>query len=188
MAVLVEGISVVVKRSALTERYPGGWNGLVENCPNKTFCADSDLTRIGFMAPKDVGTFVQDLEVAGLIFQEDGAAVDLAVVDQMRGPTTRCDWLEFGHVEIDGNGIAACRLVGSQDNALITPDGWRYEGSLTESYGFTPTDAEAKGLRFLRHEGSIDVYFGWLTGKEVYVGRAGIGSRAPSGRTGKDKE
>lgn len=171
MAVLVEAISVVIRRSRIESRYPGGWDGFVHDSPNQSLCADSDLARIGFMSPMDVEKFCQALESRGLLFQRDGKAVDLAVVDQLRGPTIPCDWLEFGHVELRGNRISACRIVGSEDAHAVTPDGWRYETSLSARHGFVPSGATDRSLVMLRREGQLDVYVNRLTGEEVYVGR-----------------
>jgi hypothetical protein len=171
MAVIVEGISVIVRRDSVDSAYPGGWKAFVADCPNGTLCADPDLARIGFMTPTDVEAFVDRLEGAGLVFKREAGAVDLAVVDQQRGPTTSCNWLEWGHVEINGHRVAACRLIGSAERKLATPEGWCFEESLSASYGFIPSGAEDKGLVFLRREPGLDVFLSRLTGKEVYIGR-----------------
>lgn len=97
--------------------------------------------------------------------------MDLVVVDQMRGPMSRCDWLDFGKVSIAGNQISAARLKGSGSNQLFTPDGWQFEGSMSQHYGFVPVGAEGKSLKFLRRENDIDVYLNMMTGEEVFIGR-----------------
>ena len=58
MAILVEAISVVIKRSVIDQKFPGGWEAFVEDCPNRTLCADSALARVGFMTPVDVESYV----------------------------------------------------------------------------------------------------------------------------------
>lgn len=172
MAVIIEGISVVVRRARIEESYPGGWDQFVADCPNQTLCADHDLARVGFMTPIDVEAFVRHLEQSGLIFTRAGKAADIVVVDQLRGPTGPCDWVDFGHVEIDGNRVAACRQVGSTAKRLAMPDGWSYRESLSSAYGFVPTEVADRSLRFLRHENGLDVYLNMVTGAEVFVGRA----------------
>lgn len=89
------------------------------------------------MMHQDVGAFVTKLQQGGLEFLRSGKAMDLAVLDQLRGPTTPCDWLEFGYINMSptDNKVAACRLVGSQTMELVTPNGWKYEGSLSASQG-----------------------------------------------------
>jgi len=61
MAVLVEGISIILKASAITDKYPGGWESFKAEVPNQTLCADGELIRIGFMSPDDVKGFIDDL-------------------------------------------------------------------------------------------------------------------------------
>ncbi len=95
------------------------------------------------------------------------------VVDQQRGLAAPCDWAEFGHVDKDNNSIAACRAVDGLNSPLLMPDGWVYEVSLSQTFGFAPTEHIDKSLKFLRHEDGLDVYYNALTGKEVFVGRTG---------------
>lgn len=106
MAVLIESISVVVRTEAIDQRYPGGWAAFAGAVPNQTLCADGELARIGFMVPKDVEAYVTALREHGIIYQEDGKARDLVVVDQMRGPLVSCDWIEFGHLNLDNDPCA----------------------------------------------------------------------------------
>jgi hypothetical protein len=173
MAVLVEAISVVIRRETIEARYPGGWAQFVADAPNHTLCADANLARVGFMHTSDVQQFVVGLEQFGMVYRE-GVARDLIVVDQQFGPLASCPWLDFGHVHIGStrtHRVAAARTAGDLSFRLFTPDGWVYTGSLSETYGFVPHGQEDKGLRFLRHEGGIDVYHSELTGKEVYIAR-----------------
>ena len=67
--------------------------------------------------------------------------------------------------------IAACRLIDSGESQLFTPEGWKYEKSLSRTYGLVPDGQTVKSLRFLRRDGSVDVYLNAMTGKEVYIGR-----------------
>jgi hypothetical protein len=174
MAVLVEAISVVVRADALLQAFHQDWAAFVRSVPNKTMCADGELVRVGFMVPADVEQYVTALGTRGLVYVDRGAAKDLVVVDQLRGPACPCRWAEFGNIELDGDPqrrVAACRLKGSTSHTLMKPEGWQFEGSLSQTYGFVPTQQADRGLRFLRSEDQLDVYFNELTGKEVYVGR-----------------
>jgi hypothetical protein len=177
MAVLVEAISVIVPSAAIEARYPGGWEAFRRLVPNSTLCSDAELVRIGFMAPMDAKAFVDQLQKAGLVFVRNGKAVDVAVVDQLQGPTSACDWLEYGHFLI-GDGperVAACRLAGSRSTQVATPPGWEYARSLSAMHPFVPTDAVSRELKYLRGENGMDVYLNRKTGKEVYMGRTRSG-------------
>jgi hypothetical protein len=96
MSVLCEAISVIIPISVLDTKYPGGMDAYRRACPNATFCADLHLTRVGFMVPDDVRRFVERLLAARLIHLQRRSALDLVVVDQLRGPTTPCEWLMAG--------------------------------------------------------------------------------------------
>jgi hypothetical protein len=181
MAVLIEAISVVIRADALLAAYNDDWEAFKETVPNETLCADGELVRVGFMSPQDVEAYVRKLSEAGLVYLEDGAAKDLVVVDQMRGPTVACEWVEFGGVNLDNDPrrrIAVCRLKASEQSELVTPDRWTFAGSLSESFGFAPDQHMEKSLTFLRRERGLDVYRNEVTGKEVYVGRTLPGERS----------
>jgi hypothetical protein len=181
MAVLAEGISVMIRCDRLLAAFGNDWDAFKAIVPNQTLCADNELIRIGFMSPADAEIYVGKLCQRGLIYIADGTAKDLVVVDQLHGPLARCEWIEFGHVNLDGytkRRVAACRLKGSTQMVVITPEGWTFEESLTASFGFTPNTHLEKSLTFLRHENGLDIYRSQLTGKEVYVARSGFGNKA----------
>ena len=175
MAVLIEATSVVVRVDALLQKFSGGWDAFKSVVPNQTLCADNEIVRVGFMSPQDVELFIKKLQDEGLEFLREGQAIDIAVADQMRGLTSACPWLEFGQVDMSGKGqrVAACRLLGSQLTQVVTPPGWKFEGSLSSTFGFVPSEHATKEMKFLRHENGLDVYLNPLTGKEMYVGRTG---------------
>lgn len=184
MAVLVEGISVIVRRDAINAWFSGGWHQFLSIVTNSTLCSDEDLVRVGFMSPTDIEAFVRRLEKGGLTFVRDGQAVDIAVVDQTRGPTMPTEWLEFVRLSLGGteNKVAVCWLfdgpriaagihMPAKEMTLATPDGWTYEGSLSANFKFVKNEEMQEKLIFLRSEGGLDVYLDHSTGKELYIGR-----------------
>lgn len=176
MAVLVESISVVIRADALLSKFSGGWEGFKRVVPNQTLCADNELVRIGFMTPHDVQPFIGKLQNAGLVFLRNGEAVEMVVADQMRGFTSKCAWAEFGRVNMDRKAnqeVAACRLLGSSVMQVVTPPGWSFGGSLSQTFAFVPSEHATKGMKYLRHENGLDVYLNPITGKKMYVGRTG---------------
>ncbi len=173
MAVLLEAISVIIRMDAIQKLYPGGWEVFRDAAPNQTLCADSKLARIGFMSPVDVESFVKELEELRFVYMDNGSCKDIVVADQQRGFAIPCDWAQCGSVSIEGNDIKACQAVDDDSFQLMTPDGWQFEGSLSQTYAFAPTEHIDKSLKFLRHEDGMDVYLNILTGKEVYLGRTG---------------
>jgi hypothetical protein len=72
MAVLVEGISVIIRVDSLLRFFPGGWEAFKEIVPNQTLCADNEIVRVGFMIPQDVKSFIDKLEGMVLSFLRTG--------------------------------------------------------------------------------------------------------------------
>ncbi|MEW6077428.1 MAG: hypothetical protein AB1724_06440 [Thermodesulfobacteriota bacterium] len=151
MAVLVEAISVIVRRDAIDAKYPGGWKAYVDAAPSETLCYDGKLARVGFMAPHAVEAFITRLTANGLTYLVGDEAQDIAVVDQQRGPMTKCEWLEFAKLPFGeaGGKVSACWFFDSPKVAagvhlpgksldLSTPSGWKFEGSLSHRCTFVP--------------------------------------------------
>jgi hypothetical protein len=174
MSVLIEAISVVMRREALDKHYPGGLEGLERNPPNRTFCHDDHIARVGFMTPFDVKTFTGRLEKMSLKFVVDGFAKDFAVVDQLRGLTVPCDWLNVIYFDIDDDRdkrVVAAHLKGEPADPMMAPEGWNPERSLSRSPNFIPTEELSGRMRFLQREGGVDAYKDLETGETRYIGR-----------------
>jgi hypothetical protein len=149
MAVLVEGISVLIRRDSIQNKLSGGDARFRLLIPNSTFCEDDQLARVGFLNPADVESFVDELENAELTFMENGRSVDIVICDQQRGLTTECNWLEFARLSMEdgkvsavwifeGERIAAGLHMQSKSMELATPVGWRFKDSLSEKFQFVP--------------------------------------------------
>lgn len=174
MAVLVEAFSVIVRRPAIAERFKGGWAAFQSAIPNGTGCCDDDLFRVAFLSPDDVKAFVSILEAGGLVFHRSGEAVDITVVDQLRGPTGSTPWLQVDRIEHGNNHCVAASLVGRRATNIAVPRGWKFEGSLSDHPSFAAEGTEGDRLKSMRHENGNDVYLDLVTGKEVFVGRPTI--------------
>lgn len=176
MAVLVEAFSVIVRRDAIAQRFKGGWKAFLDVIPNATGCYDSDLVRVGFMEPGGVKAFVSELEAGGLAYLRNGQAVDMAVADQIHGIIVPAPWLEFGRIELfdPPMKVAACWLAGKEVDGVALPPGWTYEDSLSKNSGYVEPDEKDEKLKFLRHEGGMDVYRDLSSGKEVFVANSEV--------------
>lgn len=182
MAVLVEAISVVVRMDAINRKVDGGRRHFDQLIPNATVCSDGELIRFGFMSPQPAKDFIGVLEAAGLTFRQNGQAVDIALVDQLKGKMLPCEWLEFGKLNWGGTGktVSACWLFDGPRIAagvhlrgghmsLATPAGWHYEDSLSAGNNFVPNNKIDARLTFIRAENGLDVFLDAASGKEVYV-------------------
>jgi hypothetical protein len=182
MAVLAEAISVIVRHDAIERLFRGGWSMFRIHFAMRSMCSDDQVVRLGFMDPSSVEACVQELERHGLTFMRQNKCIDFVVVDQQRGPTTPCDWLEFEHLPIGGQGgkVGACwlfegqrmgagiHLKGEQMDFAV-PEGWEFEGSLSQRFTFVNDSEAPKRLKFLRSEDGVDVLLDTKTGKEVFI-------------------
>ncbi|MAM70413.1 MAG: hypothetical protein CMP91_04615 [Gammaproteobacteria bacterium] len=147
MTVLVEGISVIIKLEAIERVIPDGWEGFRQYVPNFAWCKDDNIVRLAFLSPEEAKQFAEKLESLKLEHWGKEGAQDFVMVDQMHGIPTRCTWLEFGHVDLNHDPekkVAACRLAGTKDDSIVTPENWKYENSLTKEYGLTPPEQQNK--------------------------------------------
>lgn len=166
MGVLIEAISVVVSTSILQAKYQGGVARYERDAPNRTFCSDSHLARVGFMAPPDVRAYVDRLRELGLTFHNGSEFVDIAVVDQVHGPTSLCPWLQCGRHPM---GFAMAWLRGTSPSPMAAPRGWTIEQS-SQLHFVSNDDSSSRSLPLLR-EGMVDSVLDYATGKIMYVGR-----------------
>jgi hypothetical protein len=166
MSVLVEAISVIVPITVLEAKYPGGVAQYERDCPNATYCADEHLTRVGFMAPADTLAFVERLERLGLVHLRDGRAVDIVVVDQLRGPTSVCDWIAAGR---HADGYAAAWLAHTVPGWFAHPKGWTVDQSAQMRF-VSNEEADERILGLSRDE-NLETVLDYETGKQLYIGR-----------------
>jgi hypothetical protein len=182
MPVLAEAISVIVRHDAIERAFAGGWQTFLDRFSRPSLCSDGEVVRLGFMDTKSVEVCVRELESHGLVFMRQGKCIDIVVVDQQKGPTEPCDWIEFAHLPFGDAGakVGACWLFeGRRMGAGIhlretsmdfaVPDNWQYEGSLSQKFTFVPTEELDRRLRFLRSENGVDVFLDTLTGKETFM-------------------
>jgi hypothetical protein len=175
MPVLVEAHTIIVRCDTIREKYPGGWDQFVDDVPNRTFCTDGEIARAAFMTPADAEAYISNLVRCGLRFFENGTARDIAAAFQLSGLNLPCNWLEFGRIYLNhcGENLACCRFQGGTCKLLATPARWKYEGSLSQTYGIIPGEMDNTGIKFLRHDNGVDVYYDILSEKEVFIGRTG---------------
>jgi hypothetical protein len=173
MAVLIEALSVVVRLETIIDKYPGGVDQYIVDCPNNTLCLDDDLVRVGFMTGHDAFDFIGSLERLGLKYIDDDEFDEIAVVDQYDGIVRPCDWLEYMNLVIfEGDiRVSICRIKGSAIDCVAFPRGWVYENSLSKK-NITLDSADFEGrMTFLRREGGVEFYLDKVTGIETFVKR-----------------
>jgi len=172
MAVLLECATVVVRRAAVEEKYPGGWRAFCSECSGR-LCADEQLFAASYMSGEDARIFCEFLAGRGLGGgQAQPITPDFAFVGQGEGHWP--DWLQLVRAEVPGGGpIWGCHLTGTDDVWIHTPSGWSWERSMSNpAHSHHLTDEEAaQYLEFLGNRDGVDTYRDRRTGKLAYVAR-----------------
>lgn len=167
MAVLGECLSVITRFSTIEIKFPGGLSRFLSRVPNQTYCSDGSLIRVGFMTPVDVSVWVQLLEDQGLDFirEIDGEhwAIDIVVVDQVEGPTCKCNWIETEFVD-DVRWVWSAEDIPGE---LVTPLNWRHENH-DDLKKVLQSDSD--GLPIAR-SGTLDITIDPDTAAPRYIGR-----------------
>ncbi len=114
LAVAIEFVNVIVRKSTAQQRYPGGLDGLAR-LELANYLEDEHLVRVGFMSSREALDFADELEAAGLRYSDDHES-DIAVIPWAKGATP--PWLSVG--VCDGRG--ACWLGGYSPSKLIDFD------------------------------------------------------------------
>ena len=167
MAVLIEAISVVVRLETLRDRYPGGVEGFQDDCPNRSYCADESIARVGFLEPAEMEAFGDKLEAAGFRGMHEGQCLDFVIVDQVHGPIGPSAWFEWGRHD---DGFHIGWLTGTEPGTIYVPQGWTLEDSLNlDALEQRDTSRDRDGFEFIREGDDLDVYRDPETGKEVYL-------------------
>jgi len=173
VAILIEGISVVVRCRAIMQSYIGGQSSFMKDLPNKSLCADGELASVAFMTPADAKLYVDLLEKRGLKYFNGSVAVDLVVVDQNTGFRAPCNWASFGKSKLNNQDectVSVCESVPTTVNKVVIPNGWTYENSLTARGVYISADNIPSKLKLFKRDDGVDIYIDENTGQKFYVG------------------
>lgn len=151
MAVLVEGISVIVRGRPLKALGKGYWMRFRLQTPSGTLSADGELFSVGFLSANAAMEYVSDLVGLGLTYRNGETAEDISVVDMLRGPLIDTPWLQFeklGTADAPEDKVAVCWLYEGPRNSgwgthlpsgnmdIATPKGWTYEKSISVYHAY----------------------------------------------------
>ena len=118
MAIAMEFYNVIVPKSVILSKYPGGVEQYKKDA-RRAFLEDQYLTRTGAMNWHDVEYIIHHLEDRGIRYlDENGKPVEIIVVCMIRGPLTPCDWIDFDNGELGPR----CWLRGTEPGELSKPE------------------------------------------------------------------
>lgn len=182
MAVLVEAITLVVRRTFLDVCYPGATDGFLaaheaDGERIRFTVADESLVAVSTLDRGVAHTVGQHMLDHNAIQVDDKTDefVDFAFVDQHEGVAMPCPWLDW---TIDERRVASVRFTPCGSTEVITPPGWTPESSTA----LTRTDIrlETDHMFKLAEEDGLEVWLDFDTGRQV----RGIASPIVPGKTG----
>jgi hypothetical protein len=167
MSVLIEGITLVVRRLSTDIGYPGGANAFLratlelEQPPRYVCNGDPLLLNLSFYNCDHVEPAAELLRNAGLIDVDDETQefVDFALVDQATGPTMPCSWLAW---KKQAAGFTIAWDASADIGDLAAPDDWTPKRSRDMTHTDMREDEER--LFHLATENGFDTYLDLKTG------------------------
>jgi len=168
MSVLVEAISLVIRRAALDQKFEGGTNAFLSYCASRLSsehryaCSDDHLVCLSYYTNDAADRGAVPLLGAGLIEIENDEFADFAVIDQHYGPVLDCRWLEWSR---DPAGFTSAWLAGELPGELTTPQGWTVEQSLQ----LKRADMSVLSDRALKlaDENGVETWLDFATGRVI---------------------
>ncbi len=167
MAVFIDGTNVIVRVESLDKLFPGGVEGLEQSSPNRTFCSDGRIARLGFMAYSDASHFISKLEDCGLTHKMSGRCIDIALCTSVDGAEEECDWVCVDH---DPRGFDYAWLAGDFPGPIAAPEHIDLD-NFEEELTFHTQEEIEEHLEFLKEEGGLRVYRDKRDGTILYSGR-----------------
>lgn len=135
MAVLIEGVCLLLRCDAVERLYPGGVKALASACTAEAVCADDELMSLTFDDSDAAEDYLAELEQYGFRHLVNDLAIDAVLADPHLGPISPCGWADYGQVTIESDPnkrVAVCSMPGAEVSELCVPKGWRYKGSRSE--------------------------------------------------------
>lgn len=131
MSVLVEGHSIVARVDAIERAWPGGVAALAARVPNRSFCADPYLVRVGFLEAREAAAYAVALRQSGLSPQGP-AGRDVFVEVRQGEPCEPCGWLDVAVLELDARRcLTLASRRGKPNVGMAVPLGWEWHDSVT---------------------------------------------------------
>jgi len=167
MSVLIEAITLVVRRLSADIGYPGGSDAFLqatlelEQPPRYVCNGDPLLLNLSFYNADHLRPAAELLQKSGLIDVDDDTKefLDFAYVDQASGPTMPCSWLAWKkHKE----GFTLAWDTSAEIGDMAAPDDW----TVRRSREITHTDMrdDKERLFHLATEDGFDTYLDLRTG------------------------
>lgn len=172
MGVSCRGYSVIVRNAVVADGLVGGVDTYKRLCPNRSFCTDGFICRVGFMTLNDAKSFVSEVTNSALF--KRGSIEDFAIVDPGLGILPWPDWLVSGKSQ----GVPIACLVGTEHVHHFIP-----ESELDSKMEAISFNDLRESYEFVEAQDNVEHYVHKVTGRHMYIGRTGGSSQAALERT-----
>jgi hypothetical protein len=163
MSVPIEGLTLVMRRTALNASYPGGADAMVDwlagdEVNARWVVSDEHLIAASFLTA-DLNPIIDILVHRGFVFEDEEGVYDAVVVDALLGLAQPCAWLEWAPPE--GERYSLCWLAGTSPGELVVPEGHTLgEGTPLRAHTRWDPDMIRLGM-----DGSAEVWLNTRTGR-----------------------
>ena len=185
MAIIVQGCTVVVKNTAIQQRFPGGLDAYRRNCPNLTYYSDGTLSAVAFMTTQDAVQFARLLASYGFPDPLQGSSGEVAIAVDAEGGGFLgvCDWLRLQRGPIPNDRghqveILIALLKDEIPTTFTAPADWQ---SLARAQMHTPEELD-RDYELIAEDpvsrGRLLTYRHRTTQQLIYIGRPAIAAHA----------
>ena len=98
MAIQIQFINLIVRKSTLESKYQGGLEQFIKDMPNESFKEDDELVRYGCMNGLDLENFIDLILKRGLEYKGEETD-DFEVIYTFSGASWKVSWLEHNFDE-----------------------------------------------------------------------------------------
>lgn len=171
---IADGYSLIIRNSSIMNSFEGGFESFMSALPNRTFCSDGQISRIGYMVYLDLKKHAEFLMEKGL-----RPGTDFLSFHMLTGPITQADWLKYSRYQCFNDSdkvFTVCWLSedygGSpvDEQVLAFPEGFSPEKSLNAEDVINPDEIN-KRFELLSKKDGLYVFWDKLQNREVFVGR-----------------
>ena len=121
MAILVDRLSLIVRKDSIAALLPGGRKQLEALAGTSSVCSDHQLVRVGCINAYAARTLLVELQSFGFSYLRGGKAVDMVVCDPQWGLFVPCDWLQFTCLASDDGCFGLIQKI--ERRTAIWPEG-----------------------------------------------------------------
>jgi len=167
MSIFIESLTVVVRRLTLDVSWSGGSDAYLSTALSadslaSLVCTDDVLTAVSFASAVGCEVWLDRLADCGIVHLGDERSVDIVCIDELSGPSTPCDWIEWRQ---SPDGFTYAWLAGTDPGEVVAPTMRRRE----EARWHAPRaeEGDSQHMIQLASENGLDYWLDLDTGRQI---------------------